>query len=708
VATGLAVGALILAIGVTAAATFSWRSLKASGSLPSEQISEKVWWRARLFARKATGGVPDLTWADLWQMTRLRGGFNLADFVRGVSANGSVVNPYTTAADYEAGARIFGQRCAMCHRSEGMGESGPPLNRPGLKHGDSDLALYKILRDGIPGTPMGPSDLSWPERWQVIGYVKSLMIRGTPRDIPENIRVHIDLTSHRLRSAGSRSDEWATYSGSLDGRRYTPLAEINPDNVSQLRIQWIQQFSTSDPTIAATPLVVDGVMFVTEPPSNVVALDVKSGQVIWSYRRPVAAELALCCGRINRGLAILGGAVFVGTLDGYLVAIDAHTGKMIWETRIAAASDNYTATGAPLIVNQSVVVGVAGGDYGIRGFLAAYDPATGRQQWKFNTIPGPREHGHQTWQSEAWRTGGGGTWITGSHDPTLDLVYWGVGNPAPVFSGDLRPGDNLFTNSVIALHGSTGKLAWHFQFTPHDEHDWDSTQTPVLTDLSINGTTRKVMLWVNRNGFYYVLDRVTGQFLAGVPFVEQNWAEGLDSQGRPILADANEVPRAGAVTKPGSAGGTNWQNPALDQRLGLIFVPATEGASVFTKAVEPSPRGAPRQLFLSSAANTVDRPILVVRALNVATGARRWEYPSSPLKDAPFAQTYSGLLATGGGLVFGAAGGSVFALDSATGQERWRVFLGGDTRAAPISFTVDGRQVIAVSAGRALFLFGLS
>jgi alcohol dehydrogenase (cytochrome c) len=346
---------------------------------------------------------------------------------------------------------------------------------------------------------------------------------------------------------------------------------------------------------------------------------------------------------------------------------------------------------------------MAGGDYGTRGFLAAYDPATGRQRWRFNTIPGPGEPGHETWGgTNAWMTGGGATWITGSYDPELDLIYWGIGNPAPDFSGETRPGDNLYTNSVVALRGATGKLAWHFQFTPHDEHDWDATQTPILTEVTIGGVTRKVLCWANRNGFYYVLDRATGEFLTGVAFVEQNWAKGLDPKGRPILVNPDSS-SAGRLTKPGHTGGTNWQNPAIDEKLGLFFVPATESVSVFTKSSDFLPRDIRRGQFLSSGATTPESPTLVVRALDVATGTRKWEYYAPPME----AQYYSGLLATGGGLVFGAHGGYVFALESATGKEAWRILLGGDSRAAPISFTVDGKQVIAISVGRSLFLFGL-
>jgi alcohol dehydrogenase (cytochrome c) len=406
---------------------------------------------------------------------------------------------------------------------------------------------------------------------------------------------------------------------------------------------------------------------------------------------------------VNRGLAVLGQHLYLASLDGYLVALNANTGRMVWETKVADYSQGYSLTGAPLIINRSVFVGVAGGEYGIRGFLAAYDPETGRQQWRFNTIPGPGEPGHETWQNAAWRTGGGPAWVTGSYDPALDLLYWGVGNPGPDFSGDVRPGDNLFTNSVLALRASSGELAWHFQFTPHDEHDWDSTQTPILADVSIGGTAHKAICWANRNGFYYVLDRVTGKFLLGTPFVEQTWAKGLDAAGRPILSEGGPFSNSGRLTRPGVGGGTNWQNAALDQSRGSIFVPATEGASVFTKSLDV--RRGEGGFFGGSGGSFVEPPTPVVRALDVATGSRKWEHISPPLKDGVY--YYSGLLATAGGLVFGASGGFLFALASETGQELWRVFLGGDTRAAPISFVIDGRQVLAVSAGRSLFLFGL-
>ena len=271
-------------------------------------------------------------------------------------------------------------------------------------------------------------------------------------------------------------------------------------------------------------------------------------------------------------------------MDARLVALDAHTGEVQWETEVAAPADGFTITGAPLVVHDAVLIGVSGGEFGIRGFLAAYDARTGDLRWRFHTIPAPGEFGHDTWENDAWETGGGPTWITGSFDPELNLVYWGVGNPAPVYDRAARPGDNLFTNSVVALDATTGKLAWHFQFTPHDEHDWDSNQTPVLADLTIDGVVRKTICWANRNGFYYVLDRTNGQYLRGVPFVEVTWASGLDQRGRPVLTEAATISTTGTLAKPFVGGGTNWLPPSYDPSSGAFLVHATEGASVYTKA----------------------------------------------------------------------------------------------------------------------------
>ncbi len=694
----------VILIGATFVAGSYWKSFAESGNLQNSQVSDKVKWRAQIFSRKATGNISDLSWKELWQMMGHKGGFGLEKMVREeASLDASVSNGYDSDEDHKAAARIFRTRCAMCHGNDGAGwHGGPPLNHPVLKHGDSDLAIYKVLRDGIPDTAMVAPTLTLQQRWQLVGYVRQLQLHaiglGTDKS-PLNIAV----SSEKILKNLGKTDEWLTYSGSVDGHRYTPLSQITPANASQLRIRWVRQFENAEAVIEATPIVVNGVIFITTPPSNVVALDAKTGNIIWKYNRSVSGDIPTCCGRVNRGLAVLDNDVFLATLDGFLVCINANNGRVTWQTQVAQPSRGFAMTLAPLVVNRSIVVGVSGGEYGIRGFIAAYDAETGKQNWQFNTIPGPGEPGHETWKNDAWETGGGSTWVTGSYDPSLDLIYWGVGNPSPDFAGDVRPGDNLYTNSVVALNASTGKLAWYFQFTPHDERDWDSAQTPILADIPIDGVIRKVICWANRNGFYYVLDRATGKFIAGAPFVDLNWAKGLDSNGRPILAENDENSADGRVTKPGVGGGTNFENAAFDAKNGLIFVPASEGASVFTKTSHVT-RG-DRGYYGGSGGSFIEATTPVLRALDVATGAKKWEYMSPPLQDHTY--YFSGLLATGGGLVFGASGGTAFAVDSSTGREAWRVELGGDTRAAPISFTIDGKQVIAVSAGRGLFLFGL-
>ncbi len=701
--------AAVILIGAIGASAMYWR-LESGNSIvnPGGESTEEIWnavnCRARVYLQNALAGARDLSMTELWGMMLPGRGFLCTE---GTSLEASI--QYSSIAsedDRKAGARIFREQCTGCHGADGSGGSvGPSLIRSQYNHGDSDLAIYQVLRDGIPGTAMQSAGLTLLERLQVIAYLKTLQAQLSEDRKPEASPLAIQVSNERLQAAGTNPDEWLTYSGSYNGWRHTSLAEIAPANAAQLNMRWVTQFDINDPNIEATPLVIDGTIFMAADAGHVLALNAKTGAVIWEYKRPIPAGLPLEFGLANRGLAVQGGTLFFGSLDGYLVAINANNGKVIWQTLVASPSDGYSITGAPLVVNRSVVVGIGGGEFGIRGFLAAYDVSTGQQRWKFNTVPGPGEVGHETWENDAWRTGGGGTWITGSYDPSTDLLYWGVGNPSPAFSGDVRPGDNLFTASVIALHASTGTLAWYFQFTPHDEHDRDAAQTPVIADLLINGVVRKAICWPNRNGFYYVLDRVTGEFLAGAPFVEVDWAKGLASTGRPILVNDDKVSTEGRQTRPGNSGGTNWQNPAFDQKRGSIFIPATESSSVFTKMPPDRVTRVQNRLFIASGWNQAGPVTRKVLALDAATGARKWEYRAPSGADSENGN--SGLLSTEGGLVFGASGGVFFALDADTGREVWRRSLGGKTKSAPISFTVDGRQVVVVAAGRALFEFGL-
>ena len=670
----------------------------------------KIWGqlscRAQLYLRKARGSsteLSQLSWTELWGLTRpgvpfhCDGGSSLEAGLR--------FSSFASVGDRTAGAGIFHERCTVCHGNDGSGSPhGPSLIQSNYEYGDSDMAMYKILENGVRGTAMRPTGLPSAQALQVIAYVKALQARlpQTSDDKPPP-RPPVDVSNERLRTAGTRTDEWLTYSGAYNGQRYTPLDQITPADAAKLRVRWIRQFPGDDPGSEATPLVINGVIYTAISASHVAALDAKTGEAIWNYRRPVPDGLSLCCGQQNRGLAAYGNTRFFGSLDGFLIAINASDGTVEWQTQVARSSDGYTLTGAPLVVNHSVVVGVAGGEFGVRGFLAAFDVSTGQKQWQFDTIPGPGEFGHDTWRGDLWRTGGGPTWNTGSYDPSTDLLYWGVGNPSPNFGGNQRPGDNLFTDSVIALHASTGKLAWYFQFTPHDEHDWDSAQVPILADLPIDGEVHKVICWANRNGFYYVLDRVTGKFLAGGPFVDETWAKGLSPTGRPILSNLVQVSNAGSRTTPGVGGGTNWQGSAFDTNRGSIFIPATDSTSVFTE-LPPGEvaRHEAGRFFVGSGWSEMAPPKRSVIALDAATGREKWKY-----RITPDAGDYGSLLATGGGLVFGTSGGTIFALDADNGREVWCLPLGGPTRSGLVSFTVDGQQVILVVAGQAIVELGL-
>jgi alcohol dehydrogenase (cytochrome c) len=694
-----------------------------SWSSPDEDSApasyEKIWTaiscRMKLYLHKAEDQIPELSWPEVWGLSQPGRGFRCA---QGGSLDASIqFSSIASADDRRAGGSIFHEQCSGCHGNDGSGGSvGPSLARPEYSHGDSDLAVYQVVKNGVPGTAMPSARLALPELLRVTAYVKSLQAHLSEDQEPP--QPAIEVSRERLQAAGTNASEWLTYSGSYDGSRYMSLAEITPANVARLRVRWMRQFDISQQNIQATPLVVDGVIFIVAEAGHVLALNAKTGDVIWQYKRSVPTDLPLAYGPVNRGLAVSGGAIFFGTLDGHLIALNAANGKVIWEMLVASPSDHYSITGAPLAVGHLVIVGIAGGEFGIRGFLAAYDVSSGQQQWKFYTIPGPGEVGHDTWENDAWRTGGGGTWATGSYDPSTDLLYWGVGNPSPVFLGDVRPGDNLFTASVIALHASTGKLAWYFQFTPHDEHDWDAAQTPVLADLSIGGTVRNVICWANRNGFYYVLDRVTGEFLTGVPFVGVDWAKQLTAAGRPILVESAKVSTVGRRIRPGIEA-TNWQNPAFDHERGSIFIAATETSTVFSKRPPNEVTREPHGYAIGSGSSQIEPPTRLVIALDAATGSRKWQYKSVSGADR------SGLLATGGGLVFGASGGILFALDADSGRELFKQSLGGTTKSAPISFSIEreeaiavaapdgpsftnGReQVIAVAAGRTLFVFGL-
>ena len=509
------------------------------------------------------------------------------------------------------------------------------------------------------------------------------------------------VTWERLLNAADEPENWLMYSGTLDSQRYSRLDQIHNRNVGNLELKWAYQIPEID-RAETTPLVVDGVMFVTEAPSNVVALDAATGRQYWRYNHDLPDDLRICCGRNNRGVAILGETLFMSTLDAHVVAIDARTGNVVWDTETAPHTSGYSKTAAPLIVKDQVITGIAGGEYGIRGFLDSYDPASGVRNWRTYTIPGPDEPGNQTWLGESWRTGGSPTWITGTYDPDLDLIYWGTGNPGPDWNGEVRLGDNLYSDSVLALNGDDGNLEWYFQFTPHDIHDWDAIQVPIIGDIMYEGEMRKVMMWANRNAFYYTLDRETGEFLVGKPYALQTWAEGLDENGRPIRVPNMEPSVEGKLVSPTIGGGTNWWSPTFSPRTGLYYVNAFDGEQIYFIREEEYVEGEQYLGGGGESAGPIDNYHSAVRAIDPATGDIRWEYAIAP-------RSTSGLMSTAGDVVFGGTvDGYFFAIDAVSGEELWHMTVGARVHSAPISYAVDGEQYVSIAAGNVVFTFGLA
>ncbi|HWZ54736.1 MAG TPA: PQQ-dependent dehydrogenase, methanol/ethanol family [Verrucomicrobiae bacterium] len=528
------------------------------------------------------------------------------------------------------------------------------------------------------------------------------------------LALEAQVTSDRLLHATNEPQNWLLYSGSYASQRYSQLKQIDPANVKNIELKWVFQ-AQSLQKFETTPLVVDGIMYLTQSPDDIVAVDAKSGRVFWIYHYATSPAARPCCGIVNRGLAILGDTLFMATVDAHLVAVDAKDGHAMWNVRLAEASAGYAATMAPLVVKGKVIVGVAGGEFGVRGFISAFDAETGKQAWKFDTIPDPDQLGHDSWRGADWEHGGGAVWMTGSYDPELNLTYWGTGNPGPDFNAEQRQGDNLYADSVLALDPDTGKMKWYFQFSPHDPYDYDSVQVPVLANADWQGSARKLMYWGNRNGFFYVLDRSTGKFLSGKPFVKVNWASGLDANGRPI---ATPQP-PGVPTYPGIQGGTNWYSPSYSPSTGLFYLSTWEDYGTVFEGVKAEYKEGTRFTGGANAspipgadnpAGTRTGPINTytealahggVVALDPATGEKRWHFDEHDVNT-------SGILTTASDLLFvGGREGYFQALNARTGALLWKQNLGGEIIAGPISFEVDGKQYVTIASGNSLFAFAL-
>ena len=513
-----------------------------------------------------------------------------------------------------------------------------------------------------------------------------------------------DVPYERIVHSQSEPQNWLTYGGSYNSQQFSLLKQINKQNVSQLKVAWIYQISHPG-TIEASPVVVDGVMYIVEPPSTVVAIDVRSGLKLWSYSPKLPEHIvAIGLQSTSRGVAVLDHTVFIGTVDSHLIALDDKTGAVLWNVHVADNAMGYAMTGPPLALNGKVIVGVAGSEAAVRGFLDAYDAKTGKRLWRFWITPRPGEPGAESWGVGAAESAGGTTWNNGSYDPELNLVYWGTGNPAPDFNDDERPGDNLYTCSLLAIDPDTGKLKWYFQFSPHENHDWDSDEPPVLFNARIDGHERKLVALANRNGFYYVLDRTDGKFITGVPFVKETWAKGLDANGRPILAP-NQQPTLGSGTLvyPSLTGGVDWTAPSYSPITGLFYVSAHETGAYFIKGTGEIEPGPPKGIVGGGGIRALvgEQSYGAIRALDATTGKLRWQFKL-------LAPAWVPVLSTAGGLVFsGSEEGNFFALDADTGKPLWQFYMGHAARSNPTSYEVDGKQYIFVSAGNIFIAFSL-
>ena len=633
------------------------------------------------------------------------------------------------AQGVEPGRRVFAGRCAACHGTEGGGgELGPSIvARIPLR---SDADLEAVIREGLSGAGMPAfANLTKTESTDLIAFLRTLRPRagtglqrtsvtladgsslaglvmnqsaGDMQLLGDDRRTHLlrEATSGRYREVTSQTG-WTMYNGQPSGNRYSALTQIAPGNVSRLAPQWVFTL----PNLSqgqVTPVVVDGVMYVSAA-NDLYALDAGSGRQVWNYRRPRTRGLTGVAARgVNRGVAVSGDRVFMATDHAHLIALNRASGALLWETEMADWHQNYNGTGAPMIVGSLVISGIAGGDEGARGFVAAYDQATGKEVWRFWAVPARGEPGSDSWKGSAIDHPGAATWMTGSYDAELDTLYWAIGNPGPDMIGDDRQGDNLYSDSVVALDPKTGRRKWHFQFTPHDVHDYDAQQPIVLVDAMWQGKPRKLLLQANRNGYFYVLDRVTGEYLSGTPFIKTiTWASGLTKDGRPIVVPNMEPTREGRRVCPSLEGASNWYSASFSPRTGLFYVQTNDKCGVFTRVDQTWEAG---KGFMGGTFAAAPEPARrVLRAIDIQTGKVAWELPQSGNVDS-----WGGVLATASDLVFfGDDSGAFAAADAKSGKRLWSFQTSQVWKASPMTYVFDNRQMLAIASGPNILAFGL-
>jgi alcohol dehydrogenase (cytochrome c) len=627
------------------------------------------------------------------------------------------------------GALAFASRCASCHGTDGNGgELGPAITTRVPARTDEELQA--VVREGLPGAGMPAfSSLSGAELTDLIRYLRSLKPRNG--SAPARTKVSMaggasieglvvnhgaadlqllgdDRKIHLLRKSGdvyrrvTSQTDWPTYNGQPGGSRYSPLTQITATNVSRLVPRWIFSLGNTS-RLQVTPVVVDGVMYVTSA-NECYALDAGNGREIWHYRRPRTKDLVgNAAGGINRGVGVAGDRVFMVTDHAHIIALDRFTGRLLWETEMADWRQNYNATGAPLPVGSLVITGTSGGDEGVRGFVAAFDQATGKEVWRFWTAPRPGEPKSETWKGKGIEHPGATTWLTGTYDRELDTVYWPTGNPSPDLIGDDRPGDNLYSDSVVALDAKTGALKWHFQFTPHDVWDYDAQETPALIDATWQGAPRKLLVQVNRNGFMYVLDRTNGKFLFGKQYAKHvTWASGLTPEGRPIVVPNMEPTRDGKRVCPSLDGASNWYSTSFNPATGLYYVQTNDKCGVFTRLDMEWAAG--KGFMGGSFKDAPDEPAQrILRAIDIQTGKIVWELPQTGTVDS-----WGGVLSTAGGVViFGEDSGALMAADAKDGRPLWSFPTNQLWKASPMTYMFDDTQYVAVASGPNIIAFAL-
>ncbi len=631
------------------------------------------------------------------------------------------------------GEAAFNGNCVLCHAGDGKGTNRGPNILPFLAAHERGEVM-DFIRRGAPAKGMPAFDLPSEELAQLASHLESLL-EGSANPAEEgpvvlalaggdSVRGEIANISGfdaqfrtetgqllLLRRGGdgfrvaraAPSANWPTYHGNWSGNRHSPLDQIRGENIHRLAPRWFFPVP-GQRMIEGTPIVVDGIMYVTAV-NQVFALDAATGREIWEFSMPRTTGLVgdAAIG-LNRGVAVREDLLYTVTDHAHAIALNRWSGELVWDVEMADYRDHYGAIAAPLVVRDLVYFGISGGDTGLRGFLDSYHALSGERAWRFWTIPAPGEPGSETWgDPEVLEKGCGATWLTGSYDPGLEILYWPTGNPCPDLNGDRRPGDNLYTNSVLALSPQTGELLWHFQFTPHDTHDWDAQEPLVLVDAEFRGQPRKLLLQANRNGFFYVLDRETGEFLLGEPFVEQTWAEGIDSGGRPIVLPGSDPTAEGSAVCPAIRGATNWWASSFSPSTNLYYLMVHESCMLYIKGDAPWQRGRSwlGGTFRLAEGSPNQRHI---RALDIQTGETVWNYPQTG-----DSTTYSGVLSTAGDLVFfGEDSGAFAALDSRTGRPVWHFQANQDWKASPMTYMVGGTQFISIASRLGFWAFALT